>query len=45
MTPRNFGFPGQRDDSVSLDELLAGICLGLILVCIIGACFLARSHA
>jgi len=44
MTPRNFGHQGKRDDQVSFSELVGGICLGLILVGLIGSCFLSPSH-
>jgi hypothetical protein len=45
MTPRNFGLnqQGKRDDQVTFSELVGGICLGLVIVALIGSCFLARA--
>lgn len=39
---RNFGLDhqGKREDQVSFAELVAGICFGLMLVCLLGLFFL-----
>lgn len=41
--PRNFGFQGKRDDQVSFSQAVAGICLGLVVICLIYAYLLSRS--
>ena len=39
--PRNFGFQGKRDDQVTFSEVVAGICLGIVVICCLYAFFFA----